>query len=141
MFKELRKLIVEAFPYLLPPSKYRLSDAITEDDYGDNTYSFKETWRTWEEIYDWQVAQCSVIFTYAPSEVAEYLLPRYMMFVLDDIENRLDDNTFKDAGDGSGDSAVYYIKKLKRNSYCDSSFCDIQIRALDTFIKSIDNIY
>ena len=135
MFNELRSLIREAFPSE-PAVKYRLSRAIIDDDYGEETNAFEESWGTWEEIEDWQVTRCYVFFSFAPAEAKEYFLPRYMIFLLDQIEGKIDDGIYSNASDLSGESAVYYIKRLKKGNYAKCNFNEFQVGVIETFLES-----
>ena len=130
---ELRNRIRQAFPECGAPS-YRLSDAIIDDDYGDRTFAFEEKWKTWSEIEDWQIAKSNVFFCFAPLDAALYVLPRFMLFVLDDIEGKL----HKDHSDyGAGDSAVWFIQRLKNRNYRKTELSKGQIAVIEEFLGHI----
>jgi hypothetical protein len=134
---DLRDRIREAFPERGAPT-YRLSDAIIEDDYGDETFAFEEKWRTWTEIEDWQIAKSNVFFCFAPLDAALYVLPRFMLFVLDDIEGKL----HKDHSDfGAGDSAVWFIQRLKKQGFRDTELSKAQIEVIEEFLGHIYRDY
>ena len=129
----LRGRIREVFPESGAPN-YRLSDAIVEDDYGDKTFAFEEKWKTWAEIEDWQIAKSNVFFSFAPMNAALYVLPRFMLFVLDDIEGKL----HKDHSDyGAGDSAVWFIQRLKNRNFQNTDLSKEQIEVIDSFLDYI----
>ena len=104
MNTDLRKRIAEVFPKN-PATEYHLSDAIVEDAYGATDYAFFEHWATWDEIEDWQIAKSDVFFSYAPPEAAAYLLPRFMLFVLDERDGVVP-GEFQDRG--ASDATVFF---------------------------------
>ena len=129
----LREDIQTLFPLADAPS-YRLSDAIIEDDYGDTSYAFEESWSTWAEIENWQLAKSDVYFSYAPQDAALYVLPRFMLFVLDDIDGKLES---KNQDTCATDSAVWYIQRLKKNGYESTNFTSVQIEVIEQFLAYI----
>jgi hypothetical protein len=130
---ELREEIKNAFPMSGAP-RYRLSDAIIEDDYGDDSYAFKEDWGTWEEIENWQLVKSDVFFSYAPIDAAIYILPRFMLFVLDEIEGKLQTEY---QGYSAGESAVWFIQRLKKRDYRGSSLTTSQVSVIENFLSYI----
>ena len=137
MFSELRRKIVECFP-IKPAVRYKLSQAIIEDDYGDESKAFEENWSTWDQIEDWQVARCDVLFSYAPTNVIEYLIPRYMLFFLDEIENKIPDEAYKKTSDSSGESAVHYLQSKKDVHYKRSGFNELQLEVIELFLNAVN---
>ena len=129
----LREEIEKQFPLENAPS-YRLSDAIIEDDYGDTSYAFEESWSTWAEIENWQLAKSDVYFSYAPHDAALYVLPRFMLFVLDDIDGKLE-SEHQDTC--TTDSAVWYIQRLKKKRYESTGFSGAQINVIERFLAYI----
>lgn len=134
---DIRDRIRHVFPESGAPT-YRLSDAIIEDDYGDRTFTFEEKWKTWTEIEDWQIAKSSVFFSFAPLDAALYVLPRFMLFALDDIEGKIHKNY---SGYGSGDSVVYFIQQLKNRNFKNTNLSKEQIEVIDFFIAYIYQDY
>ena len=86
---KLRTQILETFPKT-PKPKNSLSDAIIADDWGKTDNAIEESWNDWTEIEDWQVNVCPYVFTYLDFEDSKYYLPRYLVFILDDIEGKVD---------------------------------------------------
>ena len=80
----LRKQILKSFPKN-PRPKHSLSDAITADDWGDPKNTFTEKWNDWTEIEDWQVNDCPYVFYYLEFKDKLYYLPRFMVFMIDDM--------------------------------------------------------
>jgi hypothetical protein len=136
-FTKLRKMIEEVFPKT-PVPEYRLSNAIIDDDYGDTSYAFEEKWTTWDQIEDWQVAKCYVLFAYAPPDAAAYYTPRYMIYVLDDIDGTVDQETFG-IGSGSGDCLVWYLQRAKKSGYKETAFNHKQIQVIELFLNELSN--
>jgi len=134
---DLREKIHNEFPKEGAPA-YRLSDAIKDDDYGDTTYTFEETWETWEQITDWQVVKSEVFFSFAPKNAAIYVLPRFMLFVLDEIEGILPQEY---QSFGAGDAAVWFIESLKRKNYRNSGLSDSQISVIEQFLSLVYQDY
>ena len=130
---DIRSKIKEQFPLQGAPS-YRLSDAIVEDDYGDTSLTFEESWNTWAEIENWQIVKSDVFFSYAPKSAAIYLLPRFMIFVLDEIESKLEPQYL---GNSAGDCAVWYIQTLKKKNYKNTKLTSLQIEVLENFLAYI----
>ena len=87
---QLRNQILENFPKL-PKPKYLLSDAIIADDWGETCNVIEEKWNDWSEIEDWQVNACPYVFTYLEFEDSIYYLPRYLIFIIDDIEGKVEE--------------------------------------------------
>ncbi len=135
MFSVLRRQITNTFP-LQPASKYRLSDAIADDDYGDRRFTFEETWKSWDEIENWQVVKCDVFFCFAPSEAAAYMIPRYMIYVLDDIEEMLPPEC---RSYSSGDTAIWHLQRLEKKEYKNSCLSQDQIDVIEDFLVEIRN--
>ena len=136
MYTDLRNKIYECFPRK-PAVNYKLSEAIIADDYGDESNAFEENWCAWDEIEDWQVARCDVLFSFAPANAIEYIIPRYMIFFLDEIENKIPVGAYKNASDVSGDNAVNYLKRIKDNDYRNSGFNETQIEVIELFLKAV----
>ena len=134
-FKKLRKKIERVFR-LTPVPLYRLSDAIIADDYGDDSYAFEETWLTWIEIKDWQVAKCDMLFSFAPPKIAAYFIPRYMIYVLDEIEGVVDQN-YVDWGQGSGYALIWFLIKSQKNNYEDLELMSVQLDVIEEFLLKI----
>jgi len=134
---DIREAINVVFPKCEAP-KYRLSDAIIEDDYGDDSYAFKEEWETWDQIEDWQIVKSDVFFSYAPIPAAIYLLPRFMLFVLDEINGLLAE---ENQGYGTGDSAVWFVQRLKNKEYKNTGLSKAQIDLLEQFLGHIYKDY
>ena len=129
-------MIYECFPRK-PVVNYKLSQAIIADDYGDESNAFEENWCTWDEIEDWQVARCDVLFSFAPAETIEFLIPRYMLFFLDEIEKKVSIQAYKNASDVSGENAVNYLERLKDNNYRNSGFNESQIEVIELFLNTV----
>jgi len=127
---DIREAIDTVFPKLDAP-KYRLSNAIIEDDYGDDSYTFKEEWETWDQIEDWQLVKSDVFFSYAPLPVAIYVLPRFLFFVLDEIDGLLEE---EHQGCGAGDTAVWFVQRLKNKGYQNTGLSKAQIDVLEKFL-------
>ena len=130
-------MIEEAFPKK-PAPEYRLSNAIIDDDYGDTTYAFEEKWETWDQIEDWQVAKCDVLFSFAPSGAAVYYTPRYMIYVLDDIDGTVDQETLG-YGTGSGHCLVWYLQREKKSGFKEAAFNEEQIQVIEIFLEELKN--
>jgi|GEM_PF-6300801 len=82
---EIRKKIFDVFPRE-PVSKIRLSDAAVADHFGDESKSFKEDWKDWTEIQDWQLEKCDgSLFAFYEGKDISYFIPRYMIWVLDEM--------------------------------------------------------
>ena len=133
MFSVLRRKITNTFP-LQPVPKYRLSDAIADDDYGDRHFTFEETWKSWDEIENWQIVKCDIFFCFAPPEAAAYMIPRYMVFVLDEIEEKLPSES---RGYSSRDTAVWHLQRLQKKKYKNSSLTLHQINVIEGFLVEI----
>lgn len=133
--KQVRQKIIKEFP-LAPITEYRLSDAIVEDDYGDTDGTFVEDWSTWNEIEDWQVARCSALFSFAPPKAISYLIPRYMIFVLDDICGYIDR---KSIDTYSGDCLIWYLQRARMSGYANQGFTKKQIDTIESFLGEIKN--
>jgi hypothetical protein len=129
----LRHQISNAFPKL-PATTYRLGDAITADDYGDPRNTFEETWNTWDEIENWQITKCTIFFAFAPADAAAYLVPRFMLFVLDEIEGKLSP---EHQGYNSGDATVWHLQRLKNAKYENSPLNESQKNVIELFIDEI----
>lgn len=136
MFSELRQQIYACFPQK-PAVDYALSDALIADAYGDQRYAIEEQWETWEQITDWQVARCDVLFAFAPAKASAYFIPRYMLFSLDQIEDKIPEETYRDASDVSGDNAEFYLTNLKKTHYKDSLFTQPQIDVIELFLATV----
>ena len=114
---------------------YRLSNAIIDDDYGDTSGAFEENWVTWNQIENWQIAKSDVFFSFAPREAAAYLLPRFMIFTLDEIESKLNEYS----GLAASDCATEYIKLLEKRKYDYKgiNFNETQIKVLKQFLSYV----
>ncbi|MGI9569716.1 MAG: DUF6714 family protein [Desulfobulbia bacterium] len=130
-------MIEEAFPKT-PTPEYKLSNAIIDDDYGDTTYAFEEKWETWDQIEDWQVAKCDVLFSFAPPEAAVYYTPRYMNYALDDIDGAVDQETLG-YGSGSGDCLAWYLQAAEKSGFKETAFNEEQIQVIELFLKELRN--
>lgn len=115
-----------------------MSDAIIEDDYGDTTCMFKESWDTWEQIENWQLVKSDVFFSYAPKPAAIYILPRFMLFALDEIEGTLP-KVYQ--GYSTGDTVVWFIEALKRKDFRNSGLSVTQISVIEKFLSFIYRDY
>lgn len=125
--------ILEAFP-LRPVPHYRLSDAIVADDFGSRTNVFDEQWETWDQIETWQVAKCEVFFSYAPPNAAVYLTPRFMVYVLDEVNDPA-----SASGSNTGDFFVWWLQRLKRSGFKGVPFSYRQRSVIELFLQCLES--
>lgn len=134
----LRETIYQVFPKEGAPN-YKLSDAIIADDYGDSSCAFEEKWVSWDEIENWQIANTNgVFFSFAPRDVCAYLIPRFMIFTIDEHEGKLGEFARLAASDCAGDYVALLEKK--HFDYAGTNFTTSQIQVLKNFLDYVREI-
>ena len=133
---KLREAIYEFFPKKCSQN-YKLSDGLIEDDHGDTFNAFEESWVTWDQIENWQIARSAVVLSYAPRDVAAFLLPRFMVFTLDEIDGNLGEFS----GLSASDSAIDFIEIIERRQYDynGTNFTASQTETLKKFLEYVRN--
>ena len=130
--KELINNVKKSFP-LLPKPKYTLSDSVVAADYGDNSNSFEENWRTWLDIKDAQVEQADSLFIFLPARDCQYYLPRYIIHFLEGIELKRYDRC--------DDFLIYYLFKINPHNNKEYSFSSNQKELISEFMNFLSKEY
>ena len=91
MVNELKKNIIDLFPKK-PLPKNKLNDAVYLYKYGkiEQQDLCDDKWVDWTKITDNDISKCDILFNYLDFYDCLYFLPRYMIWILDDIDNVLD---------------------------------------------------
>ncbi len=123
--EDLREKIIEIFP-LEPKPKYTFKDYVKDD-------SFEEPkWKNWSEINNKLINRAPNIFAFAPPDEAIYYVPRYMYYILDDIEGNLQLRT------DAADNLVTFLLRHRLTSYEKLNLNINQITLIEFFL---DHIY
>jgi len=130
MNDKVRASINEAFPKHPAVTSYTLSDGLI-DDYCPVEKTFKEDWETWDEIEDWQILRSDTFLNFAPPESFAYLVPRFMVFVLDDIDGVL---PIECQGSGIPDAVVTYLERQLKINSRNPILSDSQLEVIKDFL-------
>lgn len=130
-YEKLKYEILKLFPLENTTGKI-LSDAIVDDNLGDEQYvnCLLENWVDWTEITDQQIDGSSSIFCFFENKEISYFIPRYMIWVLDDIQNQIE----YDYG-CSGDNTIYWLLFISKNGLINELFNKDQKDCISTFLK------
>ena len=123
--KNLREKIKELFP-LEPKPKYTFKDYATNDNFEENL------WSDWSQIDNALISKAPDIFALAPPNDTIYYIPRYMIYILDDIDGKI-----TDASDGA-DNLVTFLLRHRLTSYEKLNLNNNQITFIEFFL---DHIY
>jgi hypothetical protein len=109
-----------------------LSDAIVADNWGDQKYinCLSESWKDWTEITNKQIDNCSSLFAFFEDKEISYFVPRYMIWVLDDIQNKIE----YEYG-CSGDSTISWLLLISKNGVINDLFNNEQQDCISRFLK------